>query len=107
MLIARWQVRAAFGRTEEVVALLRKWEVDVGQRIGWRTGSVRIAHGSIGLAANEIELEVRIDNLTDLESAWNDMDKVPYHAEYLKQLAPLLEAGSKGWTVLKEVDLVS
>jgi len=105
MLIARWQIRAKFGKIDTVVALLRKWEVDVGQRIGWRPGSVRIAHGLVGVGAGEVEFEVRVDSLNDLESAWSDMKSVPYHAQYMQELEPLLDGGSAAWVVLQETAL--
>lgn len=102
MLIARWQIRAQFGKTDAVVALLQKWEADVGQRIGWRLGAVRIAQGKLGLGTTEVELEVRVDTLNDLESAWADMKTVPYHAQYMQELEPLLEGGGASWVVLEE-----
>jgi hypothetical protein len=102
MLIARWQIRAKFGKTDAVVALLQKWEADVGQRIGWRLGSVRIARGKLGVGAGDVEFEVRVDTLNDLESAWADMKAVPYHAQYMQEIEPMLDGGSATWVVLEE-----
>jgi hypothetical protein len=101
MYIARWQFTARFGQKEACVALLRKWEIDVAHRIGWRHGSLRLLAGGVGVAETAIELEVKIDSLSDLEAAWADMERVPYQAEYLKQLDGLVVAGTNKWTVHK------
>jgi hypothetical protein len=107
MFIARWQLSTRFGKTEECLAVLRKWEIDVGQRIGWRPGSIRIASGVVGAAQTEIEFETRVENLADLESAWRDMERVEQHKEYLKKLEPLLVSAGSRWVVLREYEIVN
>jgi hypothetical protein len=104
MFIARWQLSTRFGKTDECVAILRKWEIDVGQRIGWRPGSVRIASGLIGARETDIEFETRVDNLADLESSWSDMAQNPHHKDYLKKLEPLIVDGGSRWIVLREAE---
>jgi hypothetical protein len=105
MFIARWQFTARFGKTDDCVSILRKWEIDVGQRIGWKSGSTRLVSGFIGSSQSNIEFETRFDNLTDLESAWNDMDRVPHHREYMKMLEPLIEGGTDRWTLYREAEV--
>ena len=105
MYIARWLLTAQFGHKDATVALLRKWESDVGQRIGWRAGSIRLVAGSIGVSESHIEFEVKVDSLNDLESAWHDMSKSPYHGQYLKELEAHIVAGSNVWHVLELVEL--
>ncbi len=102
MFIARWQFTAKFGKMEDCVQLLRKWEVDVGQRIGWRPGAVRLLTGFVGGAESDVEFEVLFDNLTDLENAWNDRERNPYHREYMKMLEPVIVSGTNRWTILRE-----
>lgn len=105
MFIARWQFTTKFGKTNECVAVLKKWEVDVGQRIGWRPGSIRILRGFIGTAESEVEFESRFDSLSDLEGAWGDMARIEYHREYMKQLEPLVVSGSNRWSIYKEIGM--
>lgn len=105
MYIARWQLTAQYGHKDATIALLRKWETDVGQRIGWRTGSIRVLSGAIGVAESHIEFEVKVDSLNDLESAWADMSKSPYHGQYMKELEPHVVSGSTSWHVLNIVEL--
>lgn len=105
MYVARWQFTARFGHKDDCLKLLQKWEIDVAHRIGWRAGSVRVLAGGIGVSETHIELEVKVDGMDDLEAAFRDMNGVPYHAEYTKQLGDLIVAGSDRWTLHKLVDL--
>lgn len=107
MYIARWLLTAHYGHKDATINLLKKWEGDVGQRIGWRANSIRVTCGAIGIGQSSIEFEVRVDSLNDLESAWGDMAKNPYHAQYLKELEPHIMSGSNIWQVLELVDLSS
>ena len=99
MYVARWNLTAKFGKTDETVALLRRWEADVGQRIGWRPGSVRIVSGFLGAALSSVELEVRCEGLDEFEAAWRDMQKNPMHKEYVRMLGSVVDAGAEGWTI--------
>ncbi len=104
MFVARWQLTAKFGKVEDTIAILRRWEIDVGERVGWKPSSVRILAGFIGSSSNEIDFEARAENLTDLEAALNDMERNPHHREYLKQLERCLS--SSRWVVYRNVDIV-
>lgn len=104
MFVARWHLTARFGHKDETLKLLQRWEIDVAHRIGWRPGSLRIVTGSIGAGDTEIEMEVKIDSLTDLEAAWADMARVPYQAEYQQKLSELVVSGSSRWTVHRVVE---
>jgi hypothetical protein len=99
MYVARWHLTARFGHKDETLKLLQRWEIDVAHRIGWRPGSLRIVTGSVGAGDTDIEIEVKIDSLTDLEAAWADMARVPYQEEYQKKLSELVVSGSGRWTV--------
>jgi hypothetical protein len=104
MFVARWQLASRFGKQDDVVSLLRKWEIDVGQRMGWKASSVRILSGFIGAADTEVEFEARFDNLNDLESAWKDMGGNPHHREYLKQFEAVVV--SSAWKLYRDNDVV-
>jgi hypothetical protein len=106
MFVARWQFTGQFGRVDDVLSLLRKWEIDVGERAGWKSGSIRVVVGLVGATNSAVEFEVHVDSLADLEAAWNDMDRNPNHHEYMKQLGQVIVAGSNHWTVHREVALI-
>jgi hypothetical protein len=106
MFVARWQFTAQFGKVDDVLSLLRKWQLDVGERVGWRSAHVRATTGVIGVSNSDVELEVEVDSLGDLEAAWADMEKNPHHHEYHKQLAHVIVSGSNRWVVLCERALI-
>ncbi|EYF00373.1 hypothetical protein [Chondromyces apiculatus] len=105
MYIARWQFTAREGQTDATIVLLRKWMVDVGDRIGWKPTSLRFVQGLIGDSEGHIEMEVQLDSFTDLESAWNDMKGVPYQKQHQRELEPLLVPGSMRWTLHRILDI--
>jgi hypothetical protein len=105
VFIARWHFNARFGHTQQCVNILQKWEIDVGQRVGWKSGAIRVMSGLLGVSDTEIEFEVRVDSLTDLESAWGDIDKVPYHKQYMKELEGLVSGSVSRWTVYRVAEL--
>jgi hypothetical protein len=106
MIIARWSFTPRVGRGDDCISILRKWQIDVGQRIGWRPGSVRLVRGVVGVADSQIELEHPFETLSELEEAWTDMAQAPYHQEYLWQLETVTVPGSSQWTVYRDVDVV-
>lgn len=105
MYIARWGMTVNSGHRNTVIELLRKWEIDVGQRVGWRAAAIRVSFGVFGISDAQIEFEVRVDSLSDLEGAWSDMRKNPHHAEYLKQLDQHIIGGTSVWSVLEVIEL--
>jgi len=107
MFIARWEFTCRFGRIEDCVSILRRWEMDVGDRVGWKASSVRVLAGFLGGNDSHIEFEARVENLTDLEAAWADIERNPHHREYMKQLEHVIVAGTSKWTVLREVKLIN
>ena len=105
MYIVRWQFQARFGHVKEVLGIMRKWEVDVGQRVGWRAANMRVLQGMIGSTRSTIELETRCDSLGDLEASFSDMEKNPNHVEAMRSLEKFVVSGTDNWTVFQVVDL--
>jgi hypothetical protein len=106
MFVARWQFTSQFGKVEDVLSILRKWQIDVGERVGWRSASTRVVAGVVGATNSAIEFEIHVDSLADLEAAWNDMERNPSHQEHMKQLGHVIVAGSNHWTVYRELSLI-
>lgn len=105
MYLVRWQFQARFGHLKEVLGILRKWEVDVGQRVGWRASSIRVLQGLLGPSRSTIELETRADSLADLESSMGDMEKSPHHQEAMRSLEPFIVSGTDQWAVYNVIEL--
>src|SRR4051794_8422735 len=106
MFIARWQFTCRFGKTDDCIAILRHWERDVGQRMGWKASSIRIVTGFIGASESEVEFESRFDNLTDLEGAFGDMQRNRHHGEYMKQLEAIVVPGSNTWKLYRDIEVM-
>jgi hypothetical protein len=107
MIIARWEFTCRFGKVDDCISILRRWERDVGDRAGWKASSVRVLTGYLGANDSQVEFEAHADNLSDLESVWASLESNPHHREYLKQLEHVVVPGSSRWVVLREVALVA
>ncbi len=107
MFIARWQFTSRFGKLDDCISILRKWEIDVGERVGWKASNIRVLTGFIGGNDSLVEFETRFDSLSDLEGAWGDMERNPHHRELLKQLEGVIVSGSSSWSLLREVTLIA
>ncbi len=103
MYVVRWQLQTRFGHLKEVLNVLRQWEIDVGQRVGWKASSIRVLQGMLGASQSTVELETRADNLSDLESSWKDMEKSPHHQEAMKSLERFVVGDT--WSVYQVVEL--
>lgn len=106
MFIARWEFTCRFGKVDDCVSIMRRWEMDVGDRIGWKANNVRVIAGFIGENDAKVEFEARAENLTDLEGVLADMDRNPHHREYMKQLEHVVVPGTSCWKVFREISLV-
>ncbi|APR85653.1 Hypothetical protein A7982_11002 [Minicystis rosea] len=106
MFIARWEFTCRFGKVDDCVSILRKWEMDVGNRVGWKATSVRVLTGFLGGNDSHLEFEAHAENLTDLEGVFNDIDRNPHHREYMRQLEHVIVSGTSKWTVLREVKVI-
>jgi len=105
MYVVRWQLQARFGHLKDVQNVLRQWEFDVGQRVGWRASSIRVLQGMLGASQTQVELETRADSLSDLESSWADMEKSPHHQEAMRSLERFVVSGTDCWSVYRVLDL--
>jgi len=105
MYVARWSFNTQFAKTEDCITLLRKWAVDVGERSGWKIGAIRLSRNVIGGSDSELELEGHFENLSEVESAWDNMQRAHYQKEYMQMLQAVIVPGTSCWTVLRIVDV--
>jgi hypothetical protein len=105
MYIVRWHFQTRFGHLKEVQQILRQWEIDVGQRVGWRASTVRVLQGMLGSSRSTIELETHVESLADLESSWADMERIPHHPEAMRALEKFVTSGTDTWSVYKQIEL--
>lgn len=105
MYVVRWEFQVRFGHLKEVLQILRQWEFDVGQRVGWRAQSLRVLQGALGDSRSTVQLETRVESMGDLEASWRDMDKNPLHGEAMKSLERFLVSGTDSWTAYEVIEL--
>jgi hypothetical protein len=106
MFIVRWEFTCRFGKVEDCISILRRWEMDVGERVGWKTNAVRVVTGFLGANDSHVEYEARAESLADLDNIWGDLERNPHHREYMKQFEHVVAPGSSKWTVLREIPLI-
>lgn len=103
MFIARWTVDARFGKEETCMAILRKWQQEVGNKVGWK--NARMTTGSIGALESRIEIEVQVKTLAELEQSWARFGDFPYHERFSEELEPNIVSGSPKWQVFRMAEL--
>ena len=105
MFVARWCVDVRFGCKDEFLKMFKKWQVEVGSKIGWTQRQSRLLTGSIGAPESRFEHEVEVESLAALESAWAQLPDQPFHKQFGKELEPLIVSGSNRWEVFRVVEV--
>jgi hypothetical protein len=103
MMIARWSIDARFGQKQVVLNSLKKWCVEIGAQIGWTADKIRILSGSIGAPESTLVTEVKIENLVDLNAAWEKLGTIEAHKHWSKELEPYVVSGTHRWEVFRVV----
>jgi hypothetical protein len=104
MIVARWIIDARFGHKDEVTALCRRWESEVGDPAGMRKGGGRVLTGSIGAAESRFEFEYQFASLADLEKSWASLAKHPGHTKFAAELEPHIVSGTNRWEILRVIE---
>lgn len=104
MFIGRWIVEAKFGHRDEMLAISKRWQQEVGERVGMTQGKSRVLSGSIGGAESRFEFESQFASLADIEKSWAEMGKIPAHKQFGKDLEPHVVSGSNRWEILRVVE---
>jgi len=103
MMIARWHIDARFGHKETVIKLLKRWNEEIGTKVGWTADKARILTGSIGTPESRITSEIMVEDLAELNASWAKLATVDGHAEWSKELEPYVVSGSNRWEVCRVV----
>jgi hypothetical protein len=103
MFVARWIIEAKFGHKNETVALCRRWQAEVGDRVKLKT-TTRVLTGSVGVSESRLEFESVCASLADLERSWAEMANLPAHTQFSKDLEPHIVSGSNRWEILRIVE---
>ena len=101
MLIAKWQIDARFGHKQTVVDMIRRWGDTIAPQIGWTKDKGRMLTGSIGAREATVVHEWLVTDLADLDKAWTALGKINAHAQWGKDLEPLVVSGSSRWEIYR------
>ena len=82
---------------------MKKWSAEIGVQIGWTEDKVRILSGSIGTLESTVQTEVLVEDLADLNAAWEKLGAIEAHAAWSKGLEPHIVSGTPRWEILRVV----
>lgn len=101
MLIARWSIGARFGHKPEVVEQMHRWLSEIGSQIGWTPDKVRILNGSVGALESTIQTEIALQDLTELNAAWDKLAQIDSHKSWSRELEPHVVSGTQRWEIYR------
>ncbi|GAB3188367.1 hypothetical protein [Hydrogenophaga aquatica] len=101
MIVARWQVNARFGHKQELIEELKSWWSTIGRDIGQT--DITILTGSVGAAESLVTVDVRCQDMAELEAQWDQLARFAEHKAFAQRVEPLLVSGSTRWEILKQV----
>lgn len=105
MFVARLNLDVRFGHKDEFIALQKKWEENVGKKVGIEKYKQRVLNGSIGALESRFEVEFEVESLADLESVFARLSEVPYHREWGKEIEPHVVSGTNRWEIFRVVKI--
>ncbi len=101
MFVARWSVDIKFGHKDATLAVMKKWQEEVGSKVGIQPQNTRILSGSLGAPESRIENEIEIGTLAELESAFEKFPLYPYHKQFAQDIEQHIVSGSNKWEVYR------
>jgi len=105
MIVARWQIDARFGYKPRVIELMNQWMDEIGAQVGWERGdNVTLLTGSVGVPESRIEVEHRLKDIAELNTAFEKLATLDAHKDWSKELEPYVVSGSTKWVILRVLD---
>jgi hypothetical protein len=103
MIVARWNIEARFGHKQTVIDLIKKWNKDIGVQIGWKKNKVRVLTGSVGALESSIQVEILLNDLSELNASWEKLATIEAHKQWGKDLEPYIVSGTSRWETFRVV----
>ena len=101
MMIARWCINAKFGYKQNVIDLMQRWLREIGPQVGFTTEKTRLLTGSIGALEATIQTEHVVEDLGELNRAWDQLASIPAHKQWSKDLEPHVVSGTSRWEIYR------
>lgn len=104
MFVARWIIDVRFGKSEQFVKAMQKWNREVGDKVGLPLDRLRVLSGSIGAKESRYEFDYSVQSLGALQTMWDDMAKLDAHQQFGHDLEPIIVPGSSHWEIFRTVE---
>lgn len=101
MMIARWCINAKFGYKQNVIDLMQRWVAEIAPQAGFSAGKMRLLTGSVGALESTLEMEHVINDLGELDRAWDKLAQIEAHKQWGKELEPYVVSGTSRWEVYR------
>ncbi|WP_332776279.1 hypothetical protein [Polaromonas sp.] len=101
MMIARWSIDAKFGYKQNVLDLMQRWLREIAPQAGFTADKTRLLTGSIGALEATVQSEHLIEDLAELNRAWDKMASIPAHKQWSKDLEPFVVSGTSRWEIYR------
>lgn len=96
-------MRRVSANKQTVINSLKRWNEEVGAKIGWTPEKLRILTGSVGVLESTIESEVPVEDLAELSASWEKLGMIEAHKEWSKEIEPYVVSGTSHWQVFSVV----
>ncbi len=101
MMVARWSIDAKFGYKQNVVDLMQHWMREIAPQVGFTADKMRLLTGSIGALEATIQSEHLIEDLAELNQAWEKLAAIAAHKQWSKDLEPYVVSGTNRWEIYR------
>lgn len=101
MMLARWSIDARFGYKQNVVELMQRWMREIAPQVGVAAERTRLLTGSVGALEATIQTEHLIEDLAEINRIWDQLAKIPAHAQWGKELEPFVVSGTSRWEIFR------
>lgn len=103
MMVARWSIDAKFGYKQNALDLLQHWMREIAPQAGFTADKMRLLTGSIGALEATIQSEHLIEDLAELNQAWDKLAAIAAHKQWSKDLEPYVVSGTNRWEIYRVV----
>ncbi len=101
MMVARRSIDAKFGYKQNVLDLMQSWMRDIAPQAGFTADKMRLLTGSIGALEATIQSEHLIEDLAELNQAWDKLAAIAAHKQWSKELEPFVVSGTNRWEIYR------
>lgn len=101
MMLARWSINARFGYKQNVIDAMQRWLREIAPQVGIPPERTRLLTGSVGTLEATVQSEHEIENMAELQQAWDKLAQLDAHKQWGKELEPYVVSGTSRWEILR------